>query len=555
MTTLKIACASLLLLSGVMAASCSSDTETEAADRVEVSGLDDTVRFTYDAAESVAFTVASNKTWSIAKNGLDWLTVSQMNGGSKLPATVRLTAEANDDLERSGHLTIYAGALAQTVTVTQEACPVVPTITLGGLADNTIAFEFTDTEPVTFKLYANIDWTADKQNLGWAEVAPLSGARKQEATITVTPTANPGDAREGSVSFRAEGMEPVVVTVRQAAYRDEPMLVVTGADENRLAFANTPEAPTALHILCNRGWTITKTDLDWLTVSPAAGTASAEPAEVTLTAEPNDGAARSGTLTVRADDPALADVVITVSQAAKGNPLLAWWTLSDETLKTVNAGWPASGKILPDQPAGTTAYGQWNHVAQTPDYTTKLIISSDGKGHYAIQQIWTEDNMEFVIPVKNFAAGTSVNFRCGMSGTGTAPKYWSIDYFDQGEMENRRHAGVHLPDRRQAGNGDLRADRRKRRDRYRPNGHLHPARCRRQRPHTPPLCRRSLPHGRQIAADQTGQRRNDPPAPMVDGRTRRHRLLPDRPLKTPPQDCRPVFAPAGGPAATIPEPK
>ena len=87
MTTLKIACASLLLLSGVMAASCSSDTETEAADRVEVSGLDDTVRFTYDAAESVAFTVASNKTWSIAKNGLDWLTVSQMNGGSKLPAT------------------------------------------------------------------------------------------------------------------------------------------------------------------------------------------------------------------------------------------------------------------------------------------------------------------------------------------------------------------------------------------------------------------------------------------------------------------------------------
>ena len=435
MTTLKIACASLLLLSGVMAASCSSDTETEAADRVEVSGLDDTVRFTYDAAESVAFTVGKDKTWSIAKNGLDWLTVSQMNGGSKLPATVRLTAEANDDLERSGHLTIYAGALAQTVTVTQEACPVVPTITLGGLADNTIAFEFTDTEPVTFKLYANVDWTADKQNLGWAEVAPLSGARKQEATITVTPTANPGDAREGFVTFRAEGMEPVVVTVRQAAYRDEPMLVVTGADENRLAFANTPEAPTALHILCNRGWAITKTDLDWLTVSPAAGTASAEPAEVTLTAEPNDGAARSGTLTVRADDPALADVVITVSQAAKGNPLLAWWTLSDETLKTVNAGWPASGKILPDQPAGTTAYGQWNHVAQTPDYTTKLIISSDGKGHYAIQQIWTEDNMEFVIPVKNFAAGTSVNFRCGMSGTGTAPKYWSIDYFDQGEWK------------------------------------------------------------------------------------------------------------------------
>lgn len=438
MTTLKIACASLLLLSGVVAASCSSDPATEAADRVEVSGLDDGVRFTYDAEEAIAFTIASNKTWSIAKSDLDWLTVSQMNGGSKLPATIRLTAEANDDLERSGELTIYAGGCVQTVTVTQDAYPVTPTITLSGLTDNTLEFEFTDTEPVTFKLYSNVDWTADKQDLGWAEVAPLSGTRKQEATITVTPTANGSGAREGSVSFRAAGMEPVVVTVRQTAYRDEPMLVVTGAEENKLAFANAPEAPTTLRILSNRNWTVTKTDLDWLTVSPAAGTASADPAEVTLTAEPNSGAARNGTLTIRADDPALEDVVIAVSQEAKGNLLLAWWTLSDESLKAVNADWPSTGKIIPDQPSGVSAYGQWNHIAETPVYTTSFIISSDGKGHFAIKQIWTEDYMEFVIPVKDFAAGTAVNFRCGMSGTATAPKYWTIDYFDEGQWKTSR---------------------------------------------------------------------------------------------------------------------
>lgn len=181
-----------------------------------------------------------------------------MNGGSKLPATIRLSAEANDDLERSGELTIYAGACVQTVTVTQDAYPITPTITLNGLTDNTLAFEFTDIQSVTFKLYSNVDWTADKQDLGWAEVAPLSGSRKQEATITVTPTANGGDAREGSVSFRAAGMEPVVITVRQTAYRDEPMLVVTGAEENELAFANAPETPTTLHIQSNRNWTITK---------------------------------------------------------------------------------------------------------------------------------------------------------------------------------------------------------------------------------------------------------------------------------------------------------
>ena len=35
MKTLKIACTALILLAGAFAAACSSDTETEAADRVE----------------------------------------------------------------------------------------------------------------------------------------------------------------------------------------------------------------------------------------------------------------------------------------------------------------------------------------------------------------------------------------------------------------------------------------------------------------------------------------------------------------------------------------
>ena len=425
----------MLLLSGVVAASCSSDPATEAADRVEVNGLDDRVRFTCDAEENITFTIVSNKTWSIAKSGLDWLTVSQMNGGSKLPATIRLSAEANDDLERSGELTIYAGACVQTVTVTQDAYPITPTITLSGLTDNTLAFEFTDIQPVTFKLYSNVDWTADKQDLGWAEVAPLSGSRKQEATITVTPTANGGDAREGSVSFRAAGMEPVVVTVRQTAYRDEPMLVVTGAEENELAFTNAPETPTTLHIQSNRNWTVTKTDLDWLTVSPAEGAASAAPAEVTLTAEPNGGAARNGTLTIHADDPALEDVVITVTQEAAGDVLLAWWTLTDETLKskdTAEPNWTVNGFMPADRPNGTTAYGQWHKGDNGINYTTSYIISGKGEGHYAFKNLWTDDNLEFTIPVKDFTAGTTVRLSYASSSTSQGPRYWKVEYFDQG---------------------------------------------------------------------------------------------------------------------------
>ena len=44
MKTLKIACTALILLAGTFAAACSSDTETEAADRVEIDGLATGVR-------------------------------------------------------------------------------------------------------------------------------------------------------------------------------------------------------------------------------------------------------------------------------------------------------------------------------------------------------------------------------------------------------------------------------------------------------------------------------------------------------------------------------
>lgn len=76
MKTLKIACTALILLAGTFAAACSSDTETEAADRVEIDGLDEGVHFPYDPEEGVSFSISANKTWSISKSGLDWLTVS-----------------------------------------------------------------------------------------------------------------------------------------------------------------------------------------------------------------------------------------------------------------------------------------------------------------------------------------------------------------------------------------------------------------------------------------------------------------------------------------------
>ena len=58
MKTLKIACTALILLAGIFAAACSSDPETEAADRVEIDGLDEEVHFPYDPEEGVSFSIS-----------------------------------------------------------------------------------------------------------------------------------------------------------------------------------------------------------------------------------------------------------------------------------------------------------------------------------------------------------------------------------------------------------------------------------------------------------------------------------------------------------------
>ena len=245
-------------------------------------------------------------------------------------------------------------------------------------------------------------------------------------------SANGGDARQGTITFRAEEMEPVVVTVRQTAYRDDPLLTVTGFGKNNtIEFPEVPEAPAALQILCNRNWTVVKEGLDWLTVTPESGTSSPTPAEVTLTASQNTGKARTGTLTIHPDDPALEDVVITVSQEAKSLEPIAWWTLVYETMLEYNdPTWVSEGKMIADKPAGTTACGQWNKANEVPVYTHECILNADG--HYAVKRIWTDDNLELTIPVKDFAAGQAVNIRFAMSGVKTAPRYWTVEYFDAG---------------------------------------------------------------------------------------------------------------------------
>ena len=215
----------------------------------------------------------------------------------------------------------------------QEAFPIVPEITLrSGLPDDkTLRFSYTDAAPVTFTIYSNIAWQASTSGLdGWAEVAPLEGARKQETEIVVTPTPNEGDERSGTITFTGEGLEePLVVNVSQEAVDPTPLLIVSGIKDGQVAFANAPEAPFTFSVQCNRRWEITGENLDWLTVEPSSGRSSLIPVEVALTARDNElYEPLEGRLTLHVYDDAIEDVTITVTQDANKR-LLAQWTMDD----------------------------------------------------------------------------------------------------------------------------------------------------------------------------------------------------------------------------------
>ena len=440
MISLKTRISRLLLLAawaaGMSMSSCSSDPEVEAADSVEVRNLQDEICFAYDSEEPLAFSIVSNKTWSIAKSNLDWLEVSQMNGGSKYPSTVLLTPSVNDDLERSGILTVYAGATTRRVTIVQEAFPIVPEITLrSGLPDDkTLRFSYTDAAPVTFTIYSNIAWQASTSGLdGWAEVAPLEGARKQETENVVTPTPNEGDERSGTITFTGEGLEePLVVNVSQEAVDPTPLLIVSGIKDGQVAFANAPEAPFTFSVQCNRRWEITGENLDWLTVEPSSGRSSLIPVEVALTARDNElYEPLEGRLTLHVYDDAIEDVTITVTQDANKR-LLAQWTMDDTVpWKTYNPNFAADGRMKADLPEGTGAVAAWQQVNATVggnSYTASFKISNDGTA-YSFNKIWNDDHLLIYVPVENMGAGAQINIRYSVAMNGSKmPRFWVVEW-------------------------------------------------------------------------------------------------------------------------------
>ncbi len=82
-------------------------------------------------------------------------------------------------------------------------------------------------------------------------------------------------------------------------------------------------------------------------------------------------------------------------------------------------------------PSQTQAYAQWRKLS-TPQPSPSQIVEAVNSGNVSspgVKGIWTGDYLEFVLPVKKFAAGTIINMKFPIY-TRQGPVFWNIEYLD-----------------------------------------------------------------------------------------------------------------------------
>ena len=145
---------------------CSTNDTSATEDMVQIDNLIEMIEFSSQPEDGVSFSSTSTRTWSIVKKNLEWATISQMNGGANHKSTITITADDNDDLARSGEMILYAGNTTNSVTIRQDAFPIVPRIVLTDVHEGDVfEFDYNEENPVSYHLYSNVDWNSTLTDL------------------------------------------------------------------------------------------------------------------------------------------------------------------------------------------------------------------------------------------------------------------------------------------------------------------------------------------------------------------------------------------------------
>lgn len=183
-------------------------------------------------------------------------------------------------------------------------------------------------------------------------------------------------------------------------------------------------------------WTVTSdawlhaTDLSGNSVTE--GTKSATVQNIKIVADHNTSTSpRTGTVTFTAKDAADKTAVMTVTQDPVGDAFPSKWVFSANDLPIYGDSW-TENHIIPatSGTSGAITAVRGEKYAATPlsytIYSNKPTVSTLGEGDY-----WL-----YTFPVQHLDAGTAIEFDATMGGGTGAPKYYIVEYFEDGEWKS-----------------------------------------------------------------------------------------------------------------------
>jgi hypothetical protein len=181
-------------------------TQEAAATTLSVSAT--TLTIAAPANSTKTFDITSNSNWTVKSNAA-WLTASSASGSAN--AQITLTAAVNISVfTRVGTITVSAtGAPDKVITVTQDAAPIVMTVSTTALAIGSAA-----NSTKTFDITSNTSWTIASDQPSWLAINYVNGIGN--AIVTLTAQANTTNAtRTAIVTIKAAGVTDKIITVTQ----------------------------------------------------------------------------------------------------------------------------------------------------------------------------------------------------------------------------------------------------------------------------------------------------------------------------------------------------
>lgn len=200
-----------------------------------------------------------------------------------------------------------AAACSDDDTEGDSGNPIPPALSTENLPDAGLKFLYSALTPHTFTMSVDAPWEITK-TAGLFVVTPNKGEAGQNIQVTVTPTLNQGEARDGEFTIRANSgnnLHPCLtqksIPLSQDAYLAAG-IVITGLDERLLAFEAEDTDPVIFTVEASYDWTLTVENETWLTVAPKSGKAGSA-AEVTITPKANTtDERRESKITITAGD-------------------------------------------------------------------------------------------------------------------------------------------------------------------------------------------------------------------------------------------------------------